>query len=187
MTMAAGFREADRVSVTHSSFADEYAEELLKIARREVGGKHLQTPQDAALELLDIAVESLSSLGRTLPEPIRDYLHHALREIQDGKNADVALGIKRATGRQPLDDVLVKTIIAHYALKMRRGSTPLEAKKAVLLQAESLWDGGRTMDWIDDLLAKHMDKDKAHAIGLLTDEELESLADFNYLIEAGIK
>ncbi len=164
---------------------DDYSGDLLKVARREVGGSNAQTPQDAANELIDIAAEALAKPGCVLPEPIRDYLHQALCDIQDGKPADVALGIKVSAGRKHLDDSFVTIIIAAYALKIRNGSTPANAKRAVLTQVEAIYDGGRTMDWIDDLLSKH--PDKLHAMELMSVEELEALSDFDSLPKTGIK
>jgi hypothetical protein len=166
-------------------FLEDYASDLLKIARRETDGKNAQTPQDAANELIDLAVESLESPGGVLPEPIRDYLHRALCDIQDGKAADVALGIKVPAGRNPLGDPFVATTIAAYAHEIRHGLAPADAKRAVLRQIESIHDGGRTMDWIDDLLTKH--PNKLRATELMSDEELEYLSDFDSLPKTGIK
>lgn len=156
---------------------DDYSGDLLKVARREVAGSNAQTPQDAASELIDIAVEALAKSGCVLPEPIRDYLYQSLCDIQDGKSADVALGIKVTAGRKPLEDSFVTTIIAAYALGIRRGQTPADAKRAVLTQVEAVHDGGRTMDWIDDLLSKH--PNKLDAAATMSDEELAAAGDFD--------
>lgn len=164
---------------------DDYSGDLLKVARREVDGSNAQTPQDAASELIDIAVETLAKPGCVLPEPIRDYLYQALCDIQDGKAADVALGIKVPAGRKPLDDSHVTAIIATYALEIRKGLTPANAKREVLTKVEGIYDGGRTMDWIDDLLSKH--SDKLDTAALLSYEELAAAGDFDTLTQTGIK
>lgn len=166
-------------------FMEDYMGDLLKVARREVNSRNRQTPQDAANELIDIAAEVLAKPGCALPEPIRDYLHRALCDIQDGKAADVALGIKTPAGRKPLDDSFVTTIIAAYALEIRRDQTPADAKRAVLSQIEAIHDGGRTMDWIDDLLSKH--SGKLDAAATMSDEELAAAGDFDTLPQTGIK
>ncbi len=166
-------------------FMEDYTGDLLKVTRREVNSRNGQTPQDAANELIDIAAEALAKPECVLPEPIREYLHQALCGIQDGKAAEVALGIKAPAGRKPLDDSFVTTIIAAYALKIRRGQTPADAKRAVLSQVETIHDGGRTMDWIDDLLSKH--PDKLAAAATMSDEELAAAGDFDTLPQTGIK
>lgn len=162
-------------------FYDDYAADLLKIVRQKADGKQSQTPQDAANELIDITVDALSLPGGTLPEPIRDYLHRALSEIQSGKGADVALGIRKPAGNHPLDGQFVTTVIGCFALEIRRGKTPLDAKKKILSQVEKLCVGGRTMDWVNDLLDKH--SDKLPVMERMTDEELSAIADFDSLPE----
>jgi hypothetical protein len=160
---------------------DEYAATLLDRARRVANDDGLvsQTPQEAALELIGMAEEALASPECRIPEPVRIYLHKSLQSILDGKDADVAMGIRATKGRRPLDDATVSTILAHVALGMRRGLLLSEAKAKTLHEVDELWDGGRTQDWLDDLLGKH--RDKVQALSLVSDADLAGMADFEYL------
>lgn len=137
------------------------------------------TPQEAAWQLIELSEEYLSTPSRPLPEAVRTYLCESFRAILDGKPADVALGIRATKGRAPLDDRIVSTVIAHFVAGIRNGLTPADAKAATLNEAEKLWVGGRTKDWLDDLLDKHQDMVKA--LILMSDAELAAMADFEYL------
>ena len=165
-------------------FLAEYTADLRDIARR-VKEDSAATPQKAAFELLGIAEESLSAPDGRLPDAVRRFLHESLQAILDGKDADVALGIRATKGRRPNADSLVATIVASVELGIRKGLAPVEAKAATLRQVDELWDGGRSKDWLDDLLEKQ--SDRRQSLENLTDAELEALADFDYLKDAGIK
>jgi hypothetical protein len=105
------------------------------------------------------------------------YLRESLQGILDGKDADVALGIRATKGRRPLDDLVVSTVLAHVELGKRIGLPPSDAIARTLRAVEAIVDGGRTRDWLDDLLEKH--HDKVTAMQTLSDEEVEALADID--------